>query len=133
MTTEKSVKQWLALTDEIINKAAPEAMKKAKEGSLKHIMDMIKKSLQAATTMKLTDDILSTITRLVSGCLEDLRLLEFQEWQYKIEMIPAYAEREHTTFDLDSMDDIYAEESGLVKASVFPLLSRLEIDEEDVS
>ncbi|KAG9529752.1 hypothetical protein KCU93_g3126, partial [Aureobasidium melanogenum] len=133
LTDEKSVKQWLALTDEIINKAAPEAMKKAKEGSLKHIMDMIKKSLQAATTLKLTDDILSIITRLVSGCLEDLRLLEFQEWKYKIEMIPAHVEGRHTSFDLDSMEDIYAEETGLVKASVFPLLSRLEINEEDGS
>ncbi|KAH0369830.1 hypothetical protein KCU65_g2998, partial [Aureobasidium melanogenum] len=133
LTDEKPVKQWLALTDEIINKAAPEAMKKAKEGSLKHIMDMIKKSLQAATTLKLTDDILNIITRLVSGCLEDLRLLEFQEWKYKIEMIPAHVEGEHTPFDLDNMEDIYAEESGLVKASVFPLLSRLEIDEEDGS
>ncbi|KAH0390434.1 hypothetical protein KCU89_g15597, partial [Aureobasidium melanogenum] len=59
-------------------------------------------------------------------------MLPYQRWQYKFEMVPAVDERYWTSFDPTEMESMFvAENTGWLKASLFPRLCRLEWDDQD--
>lgn len=124
--SQKEMKQWLALTDDILTRNNSKSMDRAKEASLNHILDNMKKVLEAATTLEFTDAIRRTLSNAISPHLETLRMLHFQEWEYNLRMQSTSYEDGPVPFHRGEMEGMFYEEKGFVKAVLFPQLRRLE-------
>ncbi|KAI5253725.1 hypothetical protein E4T42_02758 [Aureobasidium subglaciale] len=129
--SQRDVKRWMVMTSTVLTNNHQELMLQARQDSLNFMLDTMKQDLEAATTMDFTDAIRRRLSDAISPHLTTLRLLHFQEWKYKFNMVTASRKGEPVRFSRARMDGMFWEESGYVQASLFPQLCRLEEDEED--
>ncbi|KAI5209882.1 hypothetical protein E4T39_00637 [Aureobasidium subglaciale] len=129
--SQHDVKRWMAMTSTVLTNNHQELMLQARDDSLEFMLDTMKKDLGAVTTMDFTDAIRRRISDAISPHLTTLRLLHFQEWKYKFNMVTASRKGDPVRFSRARMDGMFWEESGYVQASLFPQLCRREEDDED--
>ncbi|KAH0265515.1 hypothetical protein KCU91_g11398, partial [Aureobasidium melanogenum] len=129
--SKKDVKRWLALTSTVLTNNHRGLMIQAREDSLNLLLDSMKKNLETVTTLEFTDAIRRRLSDAVSPHLTTLRMLHYQEWDYKLNMVTASREGAPVRFSRARMEGMFWEEIGFVQASLFPQLCRLEEEHED--
>ncbi|KAG9650180.1 hypothetical protein KCU64_g9158, partial [Aureobasidium melanogenum] len=129
--TRKKITQWLSLTKEVLTDKNRESMDKAREYILEDVLDKIKEFLEELTDLKVTDDMREELSEGLSPLLETMSMLPYQRWQYIFDMVPVVDREDQTFFDHSKMDGMFAEKTGMVKASLFPQLCRLEWNGRD--
>ncbi|KAG9958294.1 hypothetical protein KCU61_g8467, partial [Aureobasidium melanogenum] len=92
-----------------------------------------KNPIQAAwwAWLNLADAIRRRLSDAVSPHLTTLRMLHYQEWDYKLNMVTASREGAPVRFSRARMEGMFWEEIGFVQASLFLQLCRLEEEHED--
>ena len=123
---QKLQRQWLALSDDILNQVDQEAMILAKRNVLAHSMDLIQNALEDATTLTITEGILKDLEEAIGPFLETMQMLSFQRWQYNLDMLCLPPAGYSAVLDPTEMEGMFGETSGLVRASIFPQLSRID-------
>ncbi|KAK6006628.1 hypothetical protein QM012_005636 [Aureobasidium pullulans] len=129
--SEKDVKQWLALTSTVLTNNHRDLMVQAREDSLDMLLNNMKANLETATTLEFTDAIRRRLSDAISPHLTTLRMLHYQEWNYKLNMVTASREGAPVRFSRARMEGMFGEETGFVQGSLFPQLCRLEENDED--
>lgn len=129
--SQREIKRWLALTSNILTDNHRELMIQAREESLELILKEMKKNLEAATTLQFTDALRRKLSDTISPHLITLRMLHFQDWEFRFDMVNASRKGDAVRFSRVSMEGLFWEETGFVQASLFPQLCRLEEGNED--
>ncbi|KAI5270546.1 hypothetical protein E4T47_06089 [Aureobasidium subglaciale] len=129
--SQQDVKRWMAMTSTVLTNNHQGLMLQARDDSLEFMLNTMKENLGTVTTMDFTDAIRRRLSDAISPHLTTLRLLHFQEWKYKFNMVPASCKGGPVCFSRARMEGMFWEESGHVQASLFPQLCRLEEKEED--
>ncbi|THX19424.1 hypothetical protein D6D12_10712 [Aureobasidium pullulans] len=129
--SQREIKRWLALTSNILTDNHRELMIQAREESLELILEEMKKNLEAATTLQFTDALRRRLSDTISPHLITLRMLHFQDWEFRFDMVSASRKGDAVRFSRVSMEGLFWEETGFVQASLFPQLCRLEEGNED--
>lgn len=101
-------------------------MVQAREDSLELLLDNIKEHLETVTTLEFTDAIRRRPLDAIAPHLTTLRMLNYQEWTHKLDMVDASRKGSPVRFSRARMEGMFWEETGFVKASLFPQLCRLE-------
>lgn len=91
----------------------------------------MKEHLEDVTTLEFTDAIRRRLSDAIAPHLTTIRMLHYQEWNYKLEMVDASRKGAPVYFSWARMEGMFWEETGFVQASLFPQLCRLEEDVED--
>ncbi|CAD0094716.1 unnamed protein product [Aureobasidium mustum] len=105
-------------------------MDNAREFILEDVLNNIKGFLEDLTDLKVTDDMHEELSEALGPLLETMSMLPYQRWQYTFDMIPATHRGVQIPFDHSKMDGMFAEKTGMVQASLFPQLCRLEWDDQ---
>ncbi|KAI4727783.1 hypothetical protein E4T49_04403 [Aureobasidium sp. EXF-10728] len=129
--SQQDVKRWLALTSTVLTNNYRDLMVQAREDSLNYLLYMMKKNLETVTTLEFTDAIRRRLSDAISPHLTTLRMLHYQEWNYKLEMVTASRKGAPVRFSRAQMAGMFWEETGFVQASLFPQLCRLEEEEDE--
>ncbi|KAH0015959.1 hypothetical protein KCU78_g8015, partial [Aureobasidium melanogenum] len=129
--SKKDVKRWLALTSTVLTNNHRGLMMQTREDSLNLLLDKMKENLETVTTLEFTDAIRRRLSDAVSPHLTTLRMLHYQEWDYKLNMVTASREGAPVLFSRARMEGMFWEETGFVQACLFPQLCRLEEYDED--
>lgn len=129
--SQREIKRWLALTSNILTDNHRQLMIQAREESLELILEEMKKNLEAATTLQFTDALRRRLSDTISPHLITLRMLHFQDWEFRFDMVNASRKGDAVRFSRVSMEGLFWEETGFVQASLFPQLCRLEEGNED--
>lgn len=106
-------------------------MLQAREDSLEFLLDNMREHLEAVTTLEFTDVIRRRLSDAIALHLTTLRMLHYQDWAYKLEMVDASRKGAPVFFSWARMEGMFWEETGFVQASLFPQLCRLEENVED--
>jgi hypothetical protein len=101
-------------------------MIQTRDDSLDLLLDNMKEHLETVTTLKFTDAIRRKLSEAVAPHLTTLRMLHYQEWDYKLEMVDASRKGAPVFFSPALMKGMFWEETGFVQASLFPQLCRLQ-------
>jgi hypothetical protein len=101
-------------------------MIQARDDSLDLLLDNMKEYLETVTTLEFTDAIRRRLSEAVAPHLTTLRLLHYQEWDYKLDMVDAGRKGAPVFFSPARMKGMFWEETGFVQASLFPQLLRIE-------
>ncbi|THY37953.1 hypothetical protein D6C98_10545, partial [Aureobasidium pullulans] len=128
---QRKIKQWLALTKEILTDSDQQSMECAEQFILDYALEESQRLLEGVTDMVLTDNVLAELSDAMSPFLQVFRLLQYQRCPYTFEMLPAADEDEWNRFDPTEMEGMFGEKTGLIKASLFPQLCRLEMGGQD--
>jgi hypothetical protein len=123
---QQDVKKWLALTSTVLTNNYRESMIQARDGSLDLLLNNMKEHLETVTTLKFTDAIRRRLSEAVAPHLTTLRLLHYQEWDHKLNMVDASRKGAPVFFSPARMKGMFWEETGFVQASLFPQLLRIE-------
>ncbi|THW40234.1 hypothetical protein D6D21_06940 [Aureobasidium pullulans] len=129
--SQQDVKRWLALTSTVLTDNHRDLMIQARQESLDFLLEDMKDHLEAATTLSFTDAIRRKLSDAISPHLTVLRMLHFQEWNYKFDMVSASRAGRPIRFSRARMAGMFWEDTGFVQASLFPKLCRLEENDED--
>lgn len=105
-------------------------MIQARQDSLDFLLEDMKDHLEAATTLSSTDAIRRKLSDAISPHLTVLRMLHFQEWNYKFDMVSASRAGSPVRFSRARMAGMFWEDTAFVQASLFPKLCRLEENDE---
>lgn len=105
-------------------------MVQARADSLKFLLDNMKEHLETVTTIEFTDAIRRRLSDAIAPHLTTIRMLHYQEWKYKLDMVDASRNGSPVYFSRARMEGMFWEEAGFVKASLFPQLCRIEEDIE---
>jgi hypothetical protein len=105
-------------------------MFQAREDSLDLLLDNMREHLEAVTTLEWTDLIRRKLSDAVAPHLTTLRMLHYQEWDYKLSMVDASRKGAPVSFGPARMKGMFWEETGFVQASLFPQFCR--VQEESV-
>ena len=105
-------------------------MLQAREDSLELLLDNMKEHLETVTTLEFTEAIRRKLSDAIAPHLATLRMLHYQEWNYKLDMVDASRKGSPVHFSRARMEGMFWEETGFVKASLFPQLCRIEEDVE---
>jgi len=105
-------------------------MLQAREDSLELLLDNMKEHLETVTTLKFTEAIRRKLSDAIAPHLATLRMLHYQEWNYKLDMVDASRKGSPVRFSRARMEGMFWEETGFVRASLFPQLCRIEEDVE---
>ncbi|KEQ71653.1 hypothetical protein M436DRAFT_50619, partial [Aureobasidium namibiae CBS 147.97] len=127
---QQDVKRWLALTSTVLTTNYRESMLQARADSLELLLDNMKEHLETVTTLDFTDAIRRRLSDAIAPHLTTLRMLHYQEWNYKLDMMDASRKGSPVQFSRARMEGMFWEETGFVKASLFPQLCRIEEDVE---
>ncbi|KAG9724819.1 hypothetical protein KCU73_g13329, partial [Aureobasidium melanogenum] len=128
----KKMTQWLSLTREILTDKDRKSMADASGLILEDVLDKSHELLEGLTDLKFNDNMRKELSEAIVPFLRIMCMLPYQRWQYKFEMVPAVDERYWTSFDPTEMESMFvAENTGWLKASLFPRLCRLEWDDQD--
>lgn len=106
-------------------------MDDAREYILEDVLGTIREFLEELTDLKVTVDMREELREALAPLLETMSMLPCQRWQYGFDMVPAIDRGHRIPFDPSKMDGMFAEKTGMVRASLFPELSRLEWNEQD--
>ncbi|THY00818.1 hypothetical protein D6D03_06230 [Aureobasidium pullulans] len=128
---QKKIKQWLSLTRDILTDSDQESMKDAEQFVLEDALSELQRRLEGLTDMKVTKSILDELSDAISPFLQVFCMLAYQRCEYTLEMIPAATEGQYGCFDPAEMEGMLGEKTGVIKASLFPLLCRLEMSGQD--
>jgi hypothetical protein len=128
----QDVKRWLALTSTVLTNNYRKSMIQARDGSLDLLLENMKEHLETVTTLEFTDAIRRRLSEAVAPHLTTLRLLYYQEWDYKLEMVDASRKGAPVFFSPARMKGMFWEETGFVQASLFPQLLRIEENVKNV-
>jgi hypothetical protein len=107
-------------------------MIQARDDSLDFLLDNMKEHLETVTTLEFTDAIRRRLSEAVAPHLTTLRLLRYQEWDYKLEMVDASRKGAPVFLSLARMEGMFWEETGFIQASLFPQLCRIEENDREV-
>ncbi|KAG9669467.1 hypothetical protein KCU95_g17543, partial [Aureobasidium melanogenum] len=128
----KKITQWLSLTREILTDKDQKSMADASGLILEDVLDKSHELLEGLTDLNFNDNMRKELSEAIEPFLQIMCTLPYQRWQYKFEMVPAVDERYWTSFDPTEMESMFvAENTGWLKASLFPRLCRLEWDDQD--
>ncbi|THX23850.1 hypothetical protein D6D10_10241 [Aureobasidium pullulans] len=128
---QKKIKQWLSLTRDILTDSDRESMKDAEQFVLEDALSELQRRLEGLTDMKVTKSILDELSDAISPFLQVFCMLAYQRCEYTLEMVPAATEGQYGCFDPAEMEGMLGEKTGVIKASLFPLLCRLEMSGQD--
>jgi hypothetical protein len=124
--SDGNVKRWLTLTNNVLSDNCRDELVEARTESLDLLLANMKTHLEAATTLQFTESIRRRLSGAISPQLTTLRMLHFQEWEFKLSMVEASRKGRAVSFRPATMDAMFWAEAGFVQASLFPQLSRLE-------
>jgi hypothetical protein len=94
-------------------------MVQARDDSLDLLLDNMKKDLEAVTTLEFTDAIRRRLSDAIAPHLPTLRMLHYQEWDYKLDMVDASRKGAPVAFSPARMKRMFWEETGLSKQVCF--------------
>jgi len=100
-------------------------MDSAKEALLEEVLDKLQELLEGLTDMEITNSIRDELSLALTPFLDTMRMLPYQKWLYTFDMVRAFDEGDWTPFSPAEMEGRLGEETGWVKASLFPQLCRI--------
>lgn len=128
--TRKKVQRWLSLTKELLTDKDPESMEVARQRLRDFVLDNSLKTIQSLTNIDVSKSMHAELSDALDSLLQTLCMLEYQRWRYTFELLPAYDEGRWNTLDPEEMEGMFAEETGWIKASLFPQLCRIQEDDQ---
>lgn len=101
-------------------------MNNAREALLEEVLDKSQELLESLTDLKISKSTRVELSDALAPFLETMCMLPYQRWQYTFDMVRAFDEGNRTPLDPAEMQGEFAEETGWVRASLFPQLCRVQ-------